>query len=126
MRFLAVALLLALAPHFTGCAAILRGTSQQTRINTRPEGGSFEYEYLRFRDGDVVTIRKKFKPAMVNVGTERRPIDQELQYYPDAWLIGDCVLLLVFVIPGLIALGVDFGTGAWRNYDQTQFVRVPD
>jgi hypothetical protein len=31
------------------------------------------------------------------------------------WLIGDALLLLPFLIPGVIAFCVDFGTGAWKH-----------
>jgi hypothetical protein len=31
------------------------------------------------------------------------------------WLAADFALLLAGVVPGVIALGVDFGTGAWRH-----------
>ena len=31
------------------------------------------------------------------------------------WLIGDALLLLPGVVPGVIAFAVDFGTGAWRH-----------
>ena len=31
------------------------------------------------------------------------------------WLVGDAVLLLPGVVPGVIAFAVDFGTGAWRH-----------
>lgn len=33
------------------------------------------------------------------------------------WLAADFALLLAGVVPGVIALGVDFGTGAWRHED---------
>ena len=32
------------------------------------------------------------------------------------WLIGDALLLIPGVIPGVIAFCVDFGTGAWHHY----------
>ena len=31
------------------------------------------------------------------------------------WLIGDALLLLAGVVPGVIAFVVDFATGAWRH-----------
>lgn len=31
------------------------------------------------------------------------------------WLVGDALLLLPGVVPGVIAFIVDFGTGAWRH-----------
>ncbi len=35
----------------------------------------------------------------------------------DPWLFGSMALTLVFVVPGLVATGVDFATGAWKKLD---------
>ena len=32
------------------------------------------------------------------------------------WLVGDALLLIPGVIPGVIAFCVDFGTGAWHHH----------
>ena len=45
------------------------------------------------------------------------------------WLIGDALLLLPGIVPGVIAFAVDFGTGAWRHdgYAATASARIePD
>jgi hypothetical protein len=45
------------------------------------------------------------------------------------WLIGDALLLLPGIVPGVIAFAVDFGTGAWRHdgYGATASARTePD
>ncbi len=34
-------------------------------------------------------------------------------------------LLLVGVVPGVVALGVDFATGSWRYLEEEQTVKVP-
>lgn len=31
------------------------------------------------------------------------------------WLLGDALLLIPGIVPGVIAFAVDFGTGAWRH-----------
>ena len=31
------------------------------------------------------------------------------------WLVGDALLLIPGIVPGVIAFVVDFGTGAWRH-----------
>ena len=38
------------------------------------------------------------------------------------WILGDALLLIPGIVPGVIAFAVDFGTGAWRHdgYAQTQ------
>jgi len=105
-----------------GCAAIFRGTSQTVRVITTPEGKSVYYQGMKINDGDMITVQKHFDHPQFNVGQPDRPIMASMNYDPDPWLIGDCVLLFFFIIPGVVALGVDFGTGAWRNLDDPQQV----
>jgi|SRR5688572_14371590 len=38
----------------------------------------------------------------------------------DPWVAGSAALIFVFVVPGLIATGVDVATGAWKKLDQEQ------
>ena len=45
-----------------------------------------------------------YKPATTFVGTE-----------VDPWFFGSLGLILLFVIPGLVATGVDLATGAWKK-----------
>ena len=71
-------------------------------------------------------MSRRFDPPRINVGEPRRPILIEMRWDPDPLLIADGALLLLGVVPGLIALGVDIGTGAWRNLHPTQHVNVPE
>jgi len=121
---IAVVLLCAIAFVHTGCAAIFSGQSQTVTIRTVPEGRTVYYQGMAVNDGDVLTVRKRFKAPEVNIGDSNRPQFVELDYGPDLWLIGDCALLIFFLIPGLVALGVDFGTGAWRDLDDHQVLYV--
>jgi len=105
-----------------GCAAIFRGTSQTVRVVTTPQGQSVYYRGMKLNDGDLFTVQKHFDTPKFNVGEANRPIMYSMNYDPDPWLIGDCVLLVFFLIPGLVAIGVDFGTGAWRHLDDPQQV----
>ena len=38
----------------------------------------------------------------------------------DPWLIGSVALVIVFVIPGVVATAIDFGTGAWKKLDEEE------
>lgn len=105
-----------------GCATLLRGTSQSIVVKTTPPGRSVLYQGRKVADGEMVLVQKQFEPPRFYVGAA--PVD--MHYDPDSLLLGDAGLLLFFVVPGLIALGVDFGTGAWRNLHSTQMIAVPD
>ncbi len=105
-----------------GCAAIFRGTTQTVTIRTDPPGRSVHYQGLEITDGSAVSIRKRAEEPRVYVGAWSR----ELSYEPDPLLIADAALLVVFVIPGIVALGIDFATGAWRDLDDVQRIYVPD
>lgn len=109
----------------SGCAALLHGTSQTIRVTTQPAGETIYYQGIAVRDGEMVTVQKHFEPPRLNVGTPERPVMADVKFDPDPLLIADAVLLVFFVVPGLVALGVDFGTGAWRKLDDPQPVIVP-
>jgi len=46
-------------------------------------------------------------------GKNRMHCDQQGNVCP--WLVGDALLLLPGIVPGVIAFIVDFGTGAWNH-----------
>ncbi len=124
-RWTAGIVLVAFLNLSTGCCAIFGGTSQTLRLVTNPEGKTVYYQGMKLKDGDTFTVSKHWEAPQLNVGTDRRPVMYDMHYDPNPWLIGDGVLLLFLIIPGLIGLGVDFGTGAWRNIDNPQQVYVP-
>lgn len=106
----------------TGCAAVFSGTNQNVRVITTPPGKTVYFNGMRVKDGEMLTVQKHFREPEFNIGAPERPVMYPMHYDPDPWLIGDGVLLFFFLIPGLIALGVDFGTGAWRNLEDPQNV----
>lgn len=123
-RFL-VLFMLSLGTFFQGgCAAIFDGTSDRVVIETIPAGRSFTYKGVSYNSGDSVTIHKEFKEPYILYGKNKN-LKAEIPSDVNAWLIGDCALLLFFFIPGLIALGVDFGTGAWREYNLDAPIVIP-
>ena len=71
-------------------------------------------------------MKKTFECPEFDVGAPDRPMQVQMDYGVDTWIIGDCALLLLPPwLPGLVALGVDFGTGAWRDLENPQHVVVP-
>jgi len=108
-----------------GCATLFRGLSETVTISTQPPGGVVYYEGTTVHDGGQVQVRKTIEPARLNVGTPTRPIYTELNYRPEVLVIGDAAFLLLGILPGVFALGVDVATGAWRDFDELQVVYVP-
>lgn len=109
----------------SGCAAIFRGTSETVTVVTQPAGESVFYAARRVSDGEAIVVRKRFDEPRLYVGDPHAPYPIPMTFQPDPWLIGDAAWLLLGVVPGLVALGVDFGTGAWRDIDSRQVVVAP-
>jgi hypothetical protein len=83
------------------------------------------YEGQTIDDGESVIVRKRFDAPQFMVGEEGELLPAKMTYDPDLWLIGDAAWFLLGIIPGLIAGGIDFATGAWRNLDERQIVMIP-
>ena len=98
------------------------GTSQMVVLRSQPTGETVHYRGREVADGESVVVDKVFETPEFHVGA--MPV--RMQYEPNPWLIADGVLLLFFVVPGVVAFGIDFGTGAWRNLRGTQVVHVPE
>jgi hypothetical protein len=109
-----------------GCATMFSGTTQTVTVVTQPPGKSVYYNGVEIKDGERVTIQKRFQTPQFNIGGSRRPILVDMTYNPDPLIIGDGVLLIFWLVPGLIAGGVDAGTGAWRQLDDQQIVYISD
>ena len=124
IQLVARCFLLVLLPLLTGCATMFRGTTETIRVQTTPAGQRVSYEQVEVGDDETVTVRKRFTPPRFSIGGEGERREVGLRITPDPWLLGDTALLIPFIIPGVIAFGVDFGTGAWRDLDDEQRVRV--
>lgn len=105
----------------TGCAAIISGSNKDVTFFTYPEGGTVYYEGRPIADGEQVRVRKSLASSnKVNVGTRDRPVLTDFQREVDPWFIGSCALVLLFVIPGVVAISVDLITGAAMDPLPTQ------
>lgn len=108
-----------------GCAHMMEGTSQTITVTTSPEGKSFKFEGVRYNSPATININKKAEAAAIMVG-DNHYMKIELPHEPHTKpLIWDGVLCLFFFFPGAIAFGVDFHTGAWRNYLANPVIAVP-
>ena len=109
----------------TGCALIIRGKEQKVILNIRPEGNIAFFEGREYKSGDQISIEKGPEFPRIYFKGPEFAHEHELEYDPDPWLIADAGLLLLGIIPGVIALGVDIGTGAWRYIEDPQTVYLP-
>lgn len=114
-----------------GCATLFEGESQTVVIVTHPEGRTVFYEGMRIGDGGGVKVNKRYDAPQLIAPAGRSRGTLDMTYSPSPWLLGDAVLLLPGLVPGLIAFGIDFYTGAWRVLDNPQHVylsiaREPD
>lgn len=125
-RALTAVLFVAIAFQSTGCATILREKTQSVTVATIPKGKSVFYNGVEIDDGGAITIERRFDQPKFYLGQSGTPVSTPVTYDPDLWLIGDAGLLFLGVVPGVIALGVDFGSGAWRKFHDRQQVIVPD
>jgi len=117
-------LILSLVLSTSSCAAIIRGTTQTCHVVTDPPGQTVVYNGREVNDGETITVQKHFDPALIHAGDDNRHVFVELKYDPDPLLFCDAALLPLGVVPGLVALGVDLGTGAWRDLHNPQVVYI--
>ena len=110
----------------TGCATMVSGAVQTVTVKTTPAGRTVYFEGSKVADGERVTITKRFQKPQFNVGTAERPVMVDLGYGLDPWLLGDCGLAIFYLVPGIIAGGIDVATGCWRKIDDIQRVSVPN
>ena len=121
-RIVSLVLAALLSLWTSGCATMSGGLSQMVVVRSHPSGGTVQYRGRDVFDGQSIVVDKLFETPQFHVGTVSVP----MQYEPNPWLVADGVLLFFFIVPGVVAFGVDFGTGAWRNLRGTQVVHIPD
>jgi uncharacterized protein YceK len=115
-----------MALTLSGCASIVDSSSQETTINSTPQGARCDL----VREGAVIgTVSST--PAKVNY--KRRYADAEvvckkpgykdtkapLSSDTNAWTFGN------IIFGGLIGWGIDAGTGAMNKYDEAITVTLP-
>jgi len=106
----------AVAGLMTRCGAMFSGSTTAIPVKTNPEGAKvyLNGEYVG-KSPQVLSVKSKEK-HMVDVeadGYTRRTVTIEPEVN-GGYIALDCLLLLLFVIPGVIALVVDSG-GGWHE-----------
>ena len=107
-----------------GCATLMHGTHQSVRVRTQPSMGTVRYNGDDVFDGHRVTVSKGFYAPYFTMADGPTSTQLNMKYHLDPFLLGDAALLLVGVVPGVVALTVDFATGSWRYLEEEQTVEV--
>lgn len=111
-----VILFFALA-SYSGCATILTGTHQKISVDSNPKGALIQTDgntrartpgvisVARWHSGDIVVTKDGYYPKQVAL---RRTFN--------TYALLDLPWFLLGVVPGIVAVGVDIGTGAIWEY----------
>lgn len=102
---------------YTGCATILTGTHQKISVDSNPKGAIVATDghtrartpavisISRWRSGDIVVSKEGYYPKQVVMHRTLNP-----------YALLDLPWFLLGVVPGVVAVGVDIGTGAIWEY----------
>lgn len=127
-----VAILLAGSGSLAGCATIMSegGGEREVHVTSTPEGASVSYR----RGARAWEKHPELTPTVLHLDPAEGDGDYQLRlelegYEPatayldsdlDPWFIGSVALIVVFVIPGVVATGVDLATGAWKKFEDDE------
>lgn len=117
-------LALGLSVLLSGCATLMTEKTQTVRVNTVPAGRAIYYQGAPVADGDSVVVRRDFRPPAFELEPGDNPRTFEMDYSVDPWVIGDAGLAIFFILPGVIAGGLDVATGAWRKLEPAQIIDI--
>ena len=119
-------LLLALATLLlSGCATIVKGSTQDLNINTDPAGAACDLS----RAGVVIatvdptpgTVQVKKDKNNIEVKCKKSGYTETSGQIPanfEGWTVGNVL------IGGIIGIAVDYGSGALNNYEPELFVKL--
>ena len=98
----------------SGCCSIFTGTTQTLTVGSEPEGAEILLNNVSMGvTPGVITVERKTPSPILQFKKEgyetaQVPISKNM----NLWLIGDLVLCIPFLIPGLVAGVIDFADGA--------------
>ncbi len=116
----------ALIISLSGCATLMTEKTQTVRLTTDPPGQTVFYQDRRIRDGEYVNVRREFRAPAFEIREGERQAQASMAYTAEPWIIGDAGLLLFFIVPGVVAGGLDMGTGAWRKLSDPQVIHIEE
>ena len=101
----------------TGCAAIFGSSQKPFDFTTEPPGADVYIDGQRMGVTPFTVILSNNDPVTVTFKKEGyAEVTCMLQPKTGAgWVVGDALLLVFYIIPGLVAFAVDAGTGSWSQ-----------
>ncbi len=117
---------LALIISLSGCATLMTEKTQTVRLTTDPPGRIVFYQDRQIRDGEYVKVHREFRAPAFEIREGERTARAAMAYTAEPWIIGDAGLLLFFIVPGVVAGGLDVGTGAWRKLSDPQVIHTEE
>jgi hypothetical protein len=103
----------------TGCGAMFNEPAPAIPVHVTPPGARIYVDGLYVAQAPSYVRLTAANPHVVQVaadGYEAQTI-QVTSQANGGYIILDCLLILALIVPGIIALAVDGGTGAWRTLD---------
>lgn len=108
--------LCALFPLLTGCCTIFSGLNQRISVQSDPEGARVflnEVQVATTPGVAEVERREAYRHPVLRFEKEGyESANVPLRRNPNLWLIGDALLCIPFLIPGLVGGTIDFVSGA--------------
>ena len=114
LKVLSLSILIVLS---TGCAAIFGSSQKPFDFTSEPPGADVYINGERMGTTPLTLELSNNDPMTVNFKKEGyAEITCMLQPKTGAgWVVGDALLLIFYIVPGLVAFAVDGATGAWSQ-----------
>jgi hypothetical protein len=105
-----------------GCGAMFNDSTVAVPVNVSPQGTRISVDGLYVAQAPGVVTLTNANPHTIDLeadGYQRQ--SARLESRPAAgYIVLDCLLLVLLVVPGIIAIVVDASTGDWRTIDGPQ------
>jgi hypothetical protein len=117
----ATALLIIMAHLSMGCGAMLNDRKVKIPVETTPPGARVYLDGIHIGVSPISVEVEQRKSHVVEVDADGYT-KQTAQLEPSVdstFIVLDCLLLILVIVPGVVALAVDGGTGDWKVIDNS-------
>ena len=116
---LGVSLAVVLVNLGAGCGAMFNEPAPAIPVHVRPAGARIYVDGVYVAQAPSYVRLTAANPHVVQIAADGYEA-QTLQINSQAnggYIVLDCLLILALIVPGIIALAVDGGSGAWKTLD---------